>query len=368
VVKNLKSSPEAKKAGQSLETLVDGLSNLPIDDRAKAIKPDVRDIVAKYINDREPAARIPATTIALWWKDGKAVESARQIVADPGAPIEARLSLARTLGDAKAAGNIPAFAALAADTNVPIRLRQVAIDAIGASGGEKDIVELYARLPAEMKPAAINTLTRTLGGAGLLIGAIEKKAIPLTDLTTNHARSIQALGNDKTTARLEEVWGTIKNTRDPERVKIVDKMRKVVDTGKGDAAAGWKVFEARCAQCHTIYGKGGSLGPDLTGVGRDDVTAILTNVIDPNLVIGKPYYVNVARLKDGDVVSGLLAEESETQVVLKDQTRTINIPRSNLEKLSVQEISFMPEGLEQQMSEQEFRDLVAFLLTREPPK
>jgi len=368
VVKNLKSNPEARKAGQALATLVDGLSNLPIEDRAKAIKDDVRSLVLKYVTDKEHAARIPATTIALWWKDKSAVESARQIVADPGAPIEARLALARTLGEAKAAGNIPAFAGLASDDNVPIRLRQVAIDAMGASGGDKDILALYPRLPAEMKPAAINTLSRSMGGASALLRAIEGKQIPLTDLTTNHARSIQALGNDKLTARLEEVWGTLKNARDPERVKIVEKMARIVETGKGNAAEGWKVFDARCAQCHTIYGKGGALGPDLTGVGRDDLTAILTNVIDPNLVIGKPYYVHVARLKDGDVVSGLLAEESETQVVLKDQTRTINIPRANLEKLTVQEISFMPEGLEQQMSEQEFRDLVAFLLTREPPK
>ncbi|QOV88666.1 PVC-type heme-binding CxxCH protein [Humisphaera borealis] len=368
VVKNLKASPEPKKAGQAMATLVDGLASLPIEDRAKAIKPEVRQTITKYINDSEPAARIPATTIALWWNDAKAIESARLIVADAAAPLEARLSLARTLGDARAAGNIPAFAALAGDGNVPICLRQVAIDAIGNSGGEKSIVGLYANLPAEMKPAAINTLTRSLGGASALLTAIENKTIPSRDLTSNHARSIQALGNSKVAERLEAAWGTIKTERDPERVKVVDRMKKVVEAGKGNASAGWKVFEARCAQCHTIYGKGGTLGPDLTGVGRDDVTAILTNVLDPNLVIGKPYYVNVARLKDGDVVSGLLVEESESQIVLKDQTRTMNIPRSNLQKLSVQEISFMPEGLEQQMSEQEFRDLVAFLLTREPPK
>jgi len=160
----------------------------------------------------------------------------------------------------------------------------------------------------------------------------------------------------------------VKTDRDPERVKIVEKWRKVVESGKGEAAAGWKVFEARCAQCHTIYGKGGNVGPDLTGVGREDVNSILTNVLDPNLVIGAPYFVYVAKTKDGDVISGLLVEQSDQQVVLKDQTKTTTIPRSQLEKLSVQNVSMMPEGLEAQLSEQEFRDLVAFLLTRVPPK
>ena len=138
-------------------------------------------------------------------------------------------------------------------------------------------------------------------------------------------------------------------------------------SGSGDAVAGWKVFEAKCAQCHTIYGKGGQVGPDLTGVGRETLDAILTNVIDPNLVIGKPYYVHVARTKKGTVFSGLLVEDTPTRVVLRDGTKTETIAKDDIDRLVVQNISMMPEGLEKTMTEQEFRDLVAFLLTREPP-
>jgi putative heme-binding domain-containing protein len=117
-----------------------------------------------------------------------------------------------------------------------------------------------------------------------------------------------------------------------------------------------------------IYGKGGNVGPDLTGVGRDTLDAVLTNVIDPNLVIGKPYYVNVARTKDGKVFNGLLVEETDTRVVLRDNTKTEIIQRSDLDRLVVQNISMMPEGLEKTMTEQEFGDLVAFLLTKAPPQ
>ena len=131
---------------------------------------------------------------------------------------------------------------------------------------------------------------------------------------------------------------------------------------------GWKVFDAKCGQCHTIYGRGGQVGPDLTGVGRETLDAILTNVIDPNLVIGKPYYVHVARTKKGTVFSGLRIEETPTRVTLRDGTKTEFIDRSDLDRLVVQNISVMPEGLEKTMTEQEFRDLVAFMLTKEAPK
>lgn len=369
--KALNAAKNAKSAGQALEALSDGLAGIPTRERAKAVTKPVRDVVEKYVASDDLAARLPAVAVALWWQDPKATRAARQIVADPGIGIEARVSLAKTLAEGKAAGNAPAFAALASDEKVPLRLRQVAIDALGAIGKEDSaaaVVKLYSSLPPDLKPGAVNALTRTVPAAAALLAAVEAKAIPAADLTANHARSILALNDKPLADRLGKAWGAVKTDRDPERVKVVERWRKVVQSGKGDPLAGVKVFEGRCAQCHTIYGKGGTVGPDLTGAGRDDLDAVLTNVLDPNLVIGAPYYVHVAKTKDGDVISGLLVEQSDKQVVLKDQTKTTAIPRANLEKLTVQNVSIMPEGLEAQMSEQEFRDLVAFLLTRQAPK
>lgn len=371
VSKNVKTTTTPGKAAQAFDTLIDGLANLPIAERAKAINPDLRARILSFLDNKDTAARTEAATIGLWWQDPKAIDAARKIIADPNAAIEPRVALLRTLAESKLPGNTDAFAAMAADNAVPLRLRQTAIDALGSIGQNESsaaIVKLYPALPAELKAGALNALSRTTASATALLDAMEKKTIPVADVTANHARSIAALNDKDLTARLGKIWGTVKTDRDPARVQIVEKYRKIVAAGKGDPLAGQKVFEKTCVQCHTIYGKGGQVGPDLTGVGRENLDAILTNVLDPNLVIGAPYLVNVARTKDGDVISGLLVEQSDKQVVLKDQTKTTTIPRSQLEKLTVQNVSMMPEGLETQMSDQEFRDLVAFLLTREPPK
>ncbi len=48
--------------------------------------------------------------------------------------------------------------------------------------------------------------------------------------------------------------------------------------------------------------------------------------------------------------------------------RRIVIKREDLKELRQTHLSMMPEGLEKTMTDQEFCDLVAFLLTREPPK
>jgi putative heme-binding domain-containing protein len=200
-----------------------------------------------------------------------------------------------------------------------------------------------------------------------LLDAIEAKRIPVNDVTANHARQINALGEKSLADRVKKLWGAVKTERDPERIKIVDRMRESLRHHTGNVQRGQAVFTKTCAQCHTIYGQGGTVGPDLTGVGRENVDAILANVLDPNLVIGASYFVNVAKLKDGTVVSGLLVEQSADRVVLKDQTKTYSLNRKDIARLVQQNISMMPEGLEQSMNEQEFADLVAFLLTRELP-
>jgi putative heme-binding domain-containing protein len=246
-----------------------------------------------------------------------------------------------------------------------------AIDILGSMADAKGaavLTDRYAAFPGDLKPIALNALTRSAGPAAVLLDSVAAKKVPVSDLNANHVRQIHSLGDAKLSKRVADVWGVVKTERDPERVKIVERYRQVVKDHPGDALAGQAVFTSKCGQCHTIYGQGGQVGPDLTGVGRDTLDAILTNVIDPNLVIGKPYYVNVARTKKGDVFSGLLVEETESRIVLKDGTKTEAIERSNLDRLVVQNISMMPEGLEQTMTEREFSDLVSFLLTREPPQ
>ena len=41
------------------------------------------------------------------------------------------------------------------------------------------------------------------------------------------------------------------------------------------------MFNKACASCHTLYGHGGEIGPDLTGSGRDNLDYLLENIVDP---------------------------------------------------------------------------------------
>jgi putative heme-binding domain-containing protein len=361
-----------QRVRQSLQSVIDGLEAVGVrrGDRANLFDQDTRQKIRTLAAEGSPA-RVTATIIALWWNDGAAVGAARQILADPRASAADRARILRAMAERRDRADAGSIAVLAGDSNVPIRIRQQAIDVLATSGdvqAARSMTDRYASMHPELKPAVLNALTRSQSSAAVLLDAVAAKTVPLSDVNANHVRQIHSLGDAGLSKRVTEVWGVVKTERDPERVKIVEQFRQLVKTGSGDTSAGWKVFDAKCGQCHTIYGKGGQVGPDLTGVGRETLDAVLTNVIDPNLVIGKPYYVHVARTKKGTVFSGLLIEETPARVVLRDGTKTEIIARDDLDKMVVQNISMMPEGLEKTMTEQEFRDLVAFLLTKAPPQ
>src|SRR5262249_45372693 len=114
--------------------------------------------------------------------------------------------------------------------------------------------------------------------------------------------------------------------------------------------------------CHRFEGKGHDVGPNLDGAARD-IDYLLVNVLDPNRVVGQPYYTRFVVLKDGRVETGLLAAEDAQSITLKTENDALKvIERKNIEELAVQEKSLMPEGLNNTMSAQDFRDLLRYLM------
>jgi quinoprotein glucose dehydrogenase len=140
----------------------------------------------------------------------------------------------------------------------------------------------------------------------------------------------------------------------------------------GDAESGREIFtqkpEAGCVRCHSVNGHGGTIGPELAGLGlRSDRVSILESILvpDANIVFG---YGNVLlTLKDGEIVNGLLNVETRDQATLislvdgqRRQIKTRNI----LSRTALP--SAMPPIFGQALSKRQIRDLVEFIATAEP--
>jgi putative heme-binding domain-containing protein len=201
-----------------------------------------------------------------------------------------------------------------------------------------------------------------------LLQAIADKKVPVSALNVNQVKRMTATKDPVILKTVRELWGTVRETRNPEREKVVADMKAFLSRTRGDVRAGQVVFKNVCGQCHKIHGEGQDVGPDITVNGRASFDQLLSNVFDPSLVIGAAYQATNVTTTSGRVLTGLLAEDSPQRVVLKMQGGKLEtIPRGDIEEMNVSKVSLMPEGIEKQLKPQEIVDLFAFLTLDRPP-
>jgi len=116
-----------------------------------------------------------------------------------------------------------------------------------------------------------------------------------------------------------------------------------------------------CQQCHTLFDVGGKVGPELTGSNRGDVDYVLQNVIDPNAIIPNDYRTSNLETTDDRVITGIVTRQDPNAVTIVVPGEELVVPRNEIKSLTQGELSMMPEGLLQAMTDEEVRDLVAYL-------
>lgn len=137
-----------------------------------------------------------------------------------------------------------------------------------------------------------------------------------------------------------------------------------------DFEIGRQLFGAvACSSCHRFAGEGGAVGPDLTGVsGRFSARDLLESIIEPNKEISDQYGAVVIELKNGDWVTGRVANmNGDTLNVAENMLAPgsfTNVKRNDVAQISASSTSPMPEGLLDSLSEEEVLDLVAYLMSR----
>jgi putative membrane-bound dehydrogenase-like protein len=134
----------------------------------------------------------------------------------------------------------------------------------------------------------------------------------------------------------------------------------------GDAERGRALFasaKVACVACHAVGNQGGRIGPDLTRVGairsgRD----LLESILFPSSTFAQGYEPFIAETSDGEQHAGVVLEQDEKRVLLRTSAgHEINLSKSALKEFRRAALSLMPEGLETAMTEQDLRNLLAFL-------
>jgi putative heme-binding domain-containing protein len=309
--------------------------------------------------------RNQAQALAVTFGGGAALEEMRKTVANAAADPAARQSALDSLLAAKDAGSLPLLLELA---QRPGALRAPALRGLaeyedpqiaGAILGE------YQTLDTAEKRDALNTLLARPASARAFLAAIDAQTLTKAEITAPSARQLQDLHDAEVDAWLKKNWGAVR-TSPADKQEQIARLKQFVSTDAilhADASRGRAIFTQTCAICHTLFGAGAKIGPELPG-SFEDVDYLLLNIVDPDAIIGKDYQQVLVHTKDGQTVSGIIAADDNNAVTLKSLAGQVTVQRTDIASMEVSPHSLMPEGLITGLDQQSVRDLFLYLRQR----
>ena len=330
----------------------------------KATKPAAWDALAKNLeNSPNEALRAHVRDLSVLFGDGRALEAVKQIALDPAADLNARKAALQTLIDNHAPDLRPLCEQLLNEQFLnPIAARGLATFDDAAVGAK--LVKAYRRFHASERGQLLSVLVSRVAFAQALLDAVAEGKIPRVEITAFHARQIRSLNDTGLNKKLGEAWGELRDSPADKQQLIARWKAQLTPAAlaKADTSRGRLAFNAVCASCHTLYGEGGKVGPDLTGGGRDNLDYLLENILDPSAVVTADFRMSVVELKDGRVLNALIAAKTERTLTLKTMTETLAIERSEIVEIRESTLSLMPEGLLESLPPEQARDLIAYLM------
>jgi len=341
------------------------LSGLP-DELVKAITEAGGGSLALRVRQKDAAAIVEALKLA-------AVEPASS--PDPkqkAAAEEAktrRIELVQTLGEVQPSGSVNVLVAIAkssADNDV----RAAALTALLGFKDEvigSEVLTVFSSLHDDVQSVALTLLTSRAAWATQLLEAIDAGALKPDVLPLDVVRKLTFLKGDKLAALVKKHWPKLEGASTAEMQELIARFASVAKSEGGEPFEGKKIFMQSCGKCHLLFGEGGRIGPDLTAFKRNDVNHILTNVINPSAEIREGFEAIVVITTDGRTITGFRADQDARVLVVRGiDGQNISINRDDIEEIVPLKKSLMPEGLLNNLTDEQVRNLFTYLRVGQP--
>jgi len=239
---------------------------------------------------------------------------------------------------------------------------------------DKRLAELLLdrEYPLGLRREALRTLARSNEGGFRVLALAREKKLPddlITEATTvAHSHPNTRVRNEAANAL------PLPKTKSGRPIPSMGDLIRL----EGRADRGRDVFfrstsqpglTVSCGGCHRVQGRGEWVGPDLSTIGtkygRDE---LFRSILNPSAAIGYNYKTNVVATKDGQVYTGLPVEDSPDRLTLKTaEAKRITLRPGDVEERTTNDVSLMPEGLAESLTNEELADLIAFLTTLRQP-
>jgi putative heme-binding domain-containing protein len=338
--------------------------------RGAANLPDeLRDAVLRAWSATPSGANL---SLGLRMGHPEALELCLKLVSNELAHAGRRLEIIRVFGEVDQPKCVPVLLEVLKSTHSAAVKREIlsALERYDDRAVPARVLELYADQLSEkdgLRAAAHALLASRPAWALLFLQAIDAGKINPRAVPLDVVRSIK-MHSDAAIAKLvEKHWGQVRPSTSAEKQQEMARLANALKAGKGDAKAGKGIFTNTCAKCHKLFGEGGTVGPDLTGYERDKAIYWIENIVDPSAVIREEFTTFVIQTKDGRTLTGVIAEQDKQTVTLKTpEGETKRVARERIDEMKASPVSIMPEDQMRALTDQEVRDLFAYLMSQAP--
>lgn len=231
-----------------------------------------------------------------------------------------------------------------------------------AVADERATLQQILKNPAKVDPRQLEVLMATSSGALLLMLAIDDGR-----LAGELRNTVLAAGNASTQSHVRELFEKfLPEEARPQRLGATIQPEAILAL-QGNREAGRKLFletnGVLCKSCHKLEGLGTEVGPDLSQIAKKyDRAKILDNILNPSREIDPKFKVYLAVTNEGQVFTGLLVEKTDASVSLKDQQgKVTQLKTADIDTLSQEQQSLMPELLLREMTAEQVADLLEYL-------
>ena len=361
--------------GATVAAVLTGLAAGWPEGKAPTLTAEVQDRLVARMPKLDSNSQLAVALLAQRWGFASKVETVlgtlrarlTEEVADEGRPEADRIAAAKRLAalNPDRESLIKTLSVISAKSAPTLSVGL--LDAVSQSGVADlgpVLIDRFSKFSPTLQRQSLEILLRRPEWTGTLVEALENDTIVSSDLAIDQAQRLVGHPDKGLAERARKVIDRGGRLPSADREMVLKSLLPITEK-TGNATLGKVVFEKNCAKCHKLGNLGEQIGPNLTGFSVHPKEKILHEIVDPNSSVEGNYRQYTVATNDGQVVSGLLASETQTAVELVDsEAKRHVVLREDIDEMIASPKSLMPEGFEKQITPEEFTDLLEFLAAK----
>ena len=225
------------------------------------------------------------------------------------------------------------------------------------------LLDAWPRMTPRVRRTAVETLFSRPHWLQALLAAVQTNTVAASEIDPARIRLLLTQATPPLTAQLHQLFS---HQQLENRQQVIDRYQTAIER-KGNPVSGQLVFKRSCASCHRFQGQGNEVGPDLETIQQRPAETLLVDILDPSRAMKPQYQSYTVQTTQGQLFTGMVVNETANALKMQQADgRRLEILRIDIESLKSTGVSYMADGLEQQISIKAMADLFAFLRSQQP--